>query len=235
MNETTLTQLKILVERAVRPVRASMDTKRKMREELLAHVSGVFEEEAAKLGDELIALDRTSQRFGNPAELTGPLQESVPALDFTLCFVEDLTVGFGESTLRRAARWAMLVLATWGGFLLTAIVVQGRMNEWPLVFVGPVFTFSLIVLADGMRHALYGPTGPTWPRAAVVAVASWLVIPGVTFGILLIYSGDVWTSLRDVRPLLWGGVLAPVTLAVPLYGVATAVRSHQEWERLPIE
>jgi hypothetical protein len=91
MNETTLTQLKILVERAVRPVRASMDTKRKMREELLAHVSGVFEEEAAKLGDELIALDRTSQRFGNPAELTGPLQESVPALDFTLCFVEDLT------------------------------------------------------------------------------------------------------------------------------------------------
>ena len=41
MNESTLTQLKIIVERAVRPVRASISRKRKMREELLAHVSGV--------------------------------------------------------------------------------------------------------------------------------------------------------------------------------------------------
>ena len=48
MNESTLTQLKIIVERAVRPVRASTSRKRKMREELLAHVSGVFEEEAAQ-------------------------------------------------------------------------------------------------------------------------------------------------------------------------------------------
>ena len=47
MNESTLTQLKIIVERAVRPVRASTSRKRKMREELLAHVSGVFEEEFA--------------------------------------------------------------------------------------------------------------------------------------------------------------------------------------------
>ena len=51
MNESTLTELKIIVERAVRPVRASTSRKRKMREELLAHVSGVFEEEEAKLGD----------------------------------------------------------------------------------------------------------------------------------------------------------------------------------------
>ena len=44
MNESTLTRLKIVVERAVRPVRASTARKRKMREELLAHVVGVFEE-----------------------------------------------------------------------------------------------------------------------------------------------------------------------------------------------
>jgi hypothetical protein len=44
MNESTLTQLKIIVERAVRPVRASIARKRKMREELLAHVVGVFDD-----------------------------------------------------------------------------------------------------------------------------------------------------------------------------------------------
>ena len=70
MNESTLTQLKIIVERAVRPVRASTLRKRKMREELLAHVSGVFEEESARLGDDRAALERTALRFGNPAEVT---------------------------------------------------------------------------------------------------------------------------------------------------------------------
>src|SRR5215470_5898455 len=34
MNESTLTQLKVIVERAVRPVQASISCKRKMREEL---------------------------------------------------------------------------------------------------------------------------------------------------------------------------------------------------------
>ena len=52
MNENTLIQLKTLVERAVRPVRAGTSCKRRMREELLAHVSGVFEEEFSALGDE---------------------------------------------------------------------------------------------------------------------------------------------------------------------------------------
>ena len=67
MNDSTLTQLKILVERAVRPVRASSSRKRKMREELLAHVTSVFEEEVARLANEQTALEGTAQRFGNPA------------------------------------------------------------------------------------------------------------------------------------------------------------------------
>jgi len=41
--------LKTIVERAVRPVRASASRKRRMREELLTHVVGVFEEERAQL------------------------------------------------------------------------------------------------------------------------------------------------------------------------------------------
>src|SRR5260221_6631955 len=81
MNESNLIQLKIIVERAVRPVRASTSRKRKMREELLAHVSGVFEEELAQPGDERAALERTALRFGNPAEVTSQLQESVSASD----------------------------------------------------------------------------------------------------------------------------------------------------------
>ena len=67
MNESSLIQLKITVERAVRPVRASTSLKRKMREELLSHVSKVFEEERARFGDDQVALERTVLRFGDPA------------------------------------------------------------------------------------------------------------------------------------------------------------------------
>jgi hypothetical protein len=110
MNESTLTQLKILVERAVRPVRASTSYKCKVREELLAHVSAVFEQEASSLGDEQAALERAEQRFGNPAELTGQLQESVPASYRLAWFLEHFFVGTGVSTLRLALRYALLIL-----------------------------------------------------------------------------------------------------------------------------
>ena len=70
MSEEILTKLMVLVERAVRPVRASAARRRQMREELLAHVTAVFTEEVEKSGDEGSALERTKQRFGNPAELS---------------------------------------------------------------------------------------------------------------------------------------------------------------------
>src|ERR1700736_6369244 len=103
MSELILTQLKVLIERAVRPVRASTSRKRKMREELLAHVMEVFQEETAKLGDERAALRQTEQRFGTPAELTAQLQESVPASDTSTWLVELLTFSPGTSTFWRAA------------------------------------------------------------------------------------------------------------------------------------
>src|SRR5262249_20331906 len=103
MNESTLIQLKIIVERAVRPVRASTDRKHKMREELLAHVCGVFEEESAKLGDEKAALEATALRFGNSAEVTSQLQESVPPGDALRRYWEGRP---GEPTFRTAIRLA---------------------------------------------------------------------------------------------------------------------------------
>ena len=46
MNDVILRELKIVVERAVRPVRATIARKRRMREELLAHLMAIFEEES---------------------------------------------------------------------------------------------------------------------------------------------------------------------------------------------
>jgi hypothetical protein len=172
MNEISLTQLKIIVERAVRPVRASTLRKRKIREELLAHTRGVFEEEFAQLGDERAALDRTARRFGNPDELTWQLQESVSASDGIHCLLDKLWFRSGEPKGRRILRygiWYLLILMallpTWYTWVqLCAWLV--RAVEWPAeqarLFGGPIllldwfffafsFLFLLCVLVSGGR------------------------------------------------------------------------------------
>ncbi len=234
MNQSTLTQLKTLVERAVRPVQASTSRKRKMREELLAHVTAVFEEEAARLGDDRLALERTEQRFGNPAELKGQLQESVPASDHWERFLEHVFLGTGVPTWRLAFRYALFALLP-GALLLTAFFFQGRLAEWPIVVAFPVLAFVSVVLVHGMRDALFGPGGRSWCKAALVGIASWFVIPGVTFALCLTCSGDWRASLLDVLPLLPVALLTPAALIILACAVGMNARTQQEWASLLID
>jgi hypothetical protein len=248
MNESSLTQLKIIVERAVRPVCASTSRKRKMREELLAHVSDVFEEESARLGDELAALARTQERFGQAAELTVLLQASVPRVDCIDRFTETL-VGYPsrESALRRAVRLAIVVGAFSFVFLGIVILIQGLRghgSEWLTVaripsLLAPVemgfLVFCGTLLMHGMRQALFGPAGRSWLRAGLVAAASWIIIPVTIFGICLALLADVQTSLWNVLPMLPHGVLVPVAMVEVVYMLDSECRYVQEWASLRID
>ena len=66
MNDAVMMHLTTLMERAVAPVGASDVCKRTMRDELLAQLITVFDEEFARLGKVQAALERTAQRFGDP-------------------------------------------------------------------------------------------------------------------------------------------------------------------------
>ena len=57
MNDASLTELKVVVEQAVQPVRATMARKGRMREELLTHLVAIFDEEEKRLADERSALE----------------------------------------------------------------------------------------------------------------------------------------------------------------------------------
>ena len=74
-----MNELMVHVERAVRPVRARPARKLKMRQELLAHLAGIYDEELARRGDPAAARAEALRRFGDPAALTRELQDSVPA------------------------------------------------------------------------------------------------------------------------------------------------------------
>jgi hypothetical protein len=238
MNESTLTQLKILVERVVRPVRASTTPKLKMREELLAHVVGVFEEEA-KLGDEQTALARAQERFGQPAELTGQLQASVPRVDRIHQFAENL---LGESALRLAASVAALIGAFSIVQLGITILIHGQrgsltVTQLPFILLWIAsFTFCVTLLTLAMRQALFGPGGRSWLRVALVAVAAWLMIPVAALAIGLTEMADIQKSLWELVPLLPQGVLAPVVLVAMVYVCwGSKCRHDREWAHLDIE
>jgi hypothetical protein len=234
MNESTLTQLKILVERVVRPVRASIAPKLKMRQELLAHVIDVFEEEV-RLGDEQAALARTQERFGKSAELTGELQASVPRVDRIHQFAENL-FGRGESALRLAASVAALL----GTLCLIPYVIVifshrepvGRVLLVPLWIAFMSFCGTLVTVA--MRQALLGPAGPSWLRVGGIAVAAWLITPVTAFAIGLTVMPDIQKILSVIVPLLPYGVVAPLAMVALVYLFDSQYRQDREWARLDI-
>ena len=236
MNESTQDQLRIIVERVVRPVRASVCHKLKMREELLAHVSAVFEEEAARLDDEQAALERTVRRFGNPAELTGQLQVSIPTSDFLQRFLEGMALRTDESMLRRAVRFAVVTFFVCAVYLLPTFFVQIRFTEWAVVLACATTAFYFAVASDRVRQALDVDVAKrrSWRRAAVIAAASSFLISGVTIGLVLTFSGDGRSSLTDVLPLLPAAVLTPVAFVAPVDCFAAELRSHREWMSLHI-
>jgi len=239
MNESTLTWLKVIVERAVRPVRASAARKRKLREELLAHVIGVFEEET-KLGDEPAALARTQERFGEAAELTSQLQASVLRID--RMFAENS----GESALRLATNVAALVGAAGFCFLSIAIPIQvlgGQGSEWLTVgrvpaLLAPLWMASVFfcgtLVAHAMRQALLGPAGLSWLGASLVAATAWILVPvGSSAGCLAVMA-DVQRSLWEAMSPLPHALLAPMLLVAVTYLVDTECRRDREWARLDI-
>ncbi|HEX5271656.1 MAG TPA: hypothetical protein VFW33_14260 [Gemmataceae bacterium] len=247
MNESILTQLMIVVERAVRPVRASEFRKRKMREELLAHVRGVFEEEAGH-GDEQAALTRAQERFGHPAELTGQLQASVPRADGIIRFGEEIVgYGCGDSALRPAAAAA----AATGALTLVSLPVmmliqglRGQGNDWLTVawltslvasVVVAFWVFCFGVLTHAMRQALFGRAGRSWLRAGLVAAAAWLIIPATTFAGCVAVTADLQRSLWDAVPLLPYGVLTPVVMVVVACLFNPQARQAREWASLQID
>ena len=241
MNESTMTGLKIIVERAVRPVRVSNSHRRKFREELLAHVVGVFEEERARLVDDQAALEQTSLRFGNPAEVTSQLQESVPAGDSIVRIWEGQP---GEATLWVLLRLACVASACAPVAACVVVLAAGRVVELPreamihgaYAFLGlPLYLFSLAFLTDCFEKAFYDRAKVSRLRVALSACI------GLLFMLLFVGGavGPGWlTGLDPLRLVPYASILAAFSVVAALslaLGYAERRRYHQEWVRLPIE
>jgi hypothetical protein len=220
-----------------------MICKQNMREELLAHVSAVFEEEVARLAGEPAALEQTARRFGDPAELTAQLQESVPTLDVVQRSLDRAADGAcfrpGESTLRRAVRYA-IILAAAAGLLLSIplLLVRTAVGQWPagvlwqtglVVLISGYLGFTICIFESSLRRLAGDRTRRSWLRLGLVLAGSTIV--SMTLG-LLAYG----VSPNKVFWVFTFTVGLPAVLARGLAHEFTArKRYHEEWASLQIE
>jgi len=248
MNESTLIALKVLVERAVRPVRAALRNKQKMREEMLAHVTAVFEQELAETDDEAAALTRTAERFGDPAELTLQLQTTVPLRDGFDRLLDRVWFRPGEPTLRRAVRHALLLDGLVFAYMAAMFAVLygvagdlfgGRLPAAAMV----VYTTSVLLgmfffvvgftfLAEWLRQVLDTRTGRPWLKALLIAVASSLLVPGLGFALWL---DGAQVNVPDLLVVFALGLVVPGMVVHLAKALATRLHDHHEWASLPLD
>jgi hypothetical protein len=227
-----------------------------MREELLAHLTSIYEEELASRSDPAVARAEALRRFGDPAALTRALQDSVPALERILhtpipglnwmSAIQRLNARRpGESDSHYAMRSAV-----WQGIVLTSAAVPFGLiriagSGWALgsselgVMAGclvalAVINSAFLYLVAGMARAVRGDLTPSalvrpagyWAGAVAVGLASATV--------------SVRLLLGKENPHSRVLVVA-VALAMVLLGIAAVVRldavmkrRQSEWTALEI-
>jgi hypothetical protein len=240
-------ELMVHVERAVRAVHASPARKRRMRQELLAHLTGLVEEEQARGGDERQALARALQRFGDAADLSRDLQASVPRLERWLSKL--VYRGPGESGLRYGARIAALSAATvFVGLNVLPLAFVAAGEAWSHARVGLAvqgvitgYVFLSVLLCHGVFRELAGrPGAASLLRAAAYGVGAMLAgVALVAGGYVAQPENPLWEfilrSPGNPLALSAGGWFACMPLAVALATVLFARveramgRGHGDW------
>jgi hypothetical protein len=162
-----------IVERCVRPVRAGTPRKRKMREELLAHLTEIYRDALERERDPEIALQEAAERFGSPADLARELDNALPRSEHRSYYIERC---FGWRAPESAAKWVLrlaaylfLLFAVLGfGGLAAAAVAAGGTDfiRWSdlrgaiaFVTVFPAAMIACGLLYFRIRDSLFGMFG----------------------------------------------------------------------------
>lgn len=246
MNDDVLTKLKAHVEKAVRPLRIGLLRKRRMREDLLAHIIEIYETETTKSDDEDNALHRTFERFGQPADIIVDLREGVSALEGVTWLIESQRFQPGDTWARLMARhllagcvWFVLVVPLAFqeffqngdvGELASGIRILGTVTG-VLTIVASLLTLLSVNYSITMYSDYHTRSRMT---ACVTLAASLVVLPAM---MLVIY----WALGLGIPPeymIIASFALTPVIpflIVVMAKNVAGSINHEFEWAALRID
>ncbi len=253
MNPSILNQLMIVVEKSVRPVRAGVRKKDRIREEMLGHLTGVYGQELERLGDERAAEQEALRRFGEPAALTRSLDESLTRED-RLHFFAERWLGWrpDDSAARYSFRAAIAVGISLALFFLIMVgaafvadVVDGAQTNSlqtftilaPMLAIASVDTFFFGLLYFKMRDAFCGGRGTSRSTLLALGYGALYVLIGFAscFGIMLFAVRDLTHCLEALFPgwcLL--ALLFPIIPAWHAWAHGPREIRHNQWLRLDV-
>jgi hypothetical protein len=228
-------QMKI-VERVVRPLQANIARKRRMRDELLSHLSAIYDEELVRFDDPLSAVEAARERFGDAENLAVELQSTVPRRE-RWEYQFELLFGWHapETVTRWMTRVAVQLFALMGAVCAMAALIALREFGWnynvwltirPLVAAALVLPISVAttgICYYKMRDHMFGVFGAGKSRKQVIAWAA--VTAGSLVGSGLVFIAVSYASLGTAQslfiPFLVAGILwaASNLTAVKFFGL----------------
>jgi hypothetical protein len=224
-------QLMTIVERAVRPVRATILWKRKRREEMLAHLTEIYDRERAELNEPAEAVVAAAQRFGDAAELARELDRSVSRAERVGYYMErGLAWRAPETVVHYAWRLAVQTVVLLAPTLCAVIGIVAAIAGWssatrPLLLVfaailatTPPAVFALTWLHIKLRDAMWGAFGSaqSWRRVGELSLLIGLV--GLAFGAG--FSALAHQSLNSIDAM--GASCAAAAVVLPLFSLVVA-------------
>ena len=178
-----------------------------MREELLAHLTEIYEEELASTRNPAVALDAAAKRFGDPCELAGELSNALPWME-RVGFLTERWFGWcaPESVARylfRQARLSFVALAIVVAIVATVIGLQGgwEQSTWQAIrpaaatlLLVPLAQFLLGILYFKMRGAMFGAKS-----AARVVITDCLIATVVLVNSVGFIAIATWDKTRTLE------------------------------------
>jgi hypothetical protein len=153
MSDPVWNDLAAHVERMLSSLPASRLRKSMMREELLAHLLALYDEEVGQRGNETLALHEAKDRFGTPSDLSDDLLQSIP-------FSERVFGNLFPAKENSMWRWLLLVLGVIAilvglGFVMPAVAhLRDQANEVGMAVA--LLTLGLVLTMGGLASLGYG-------------------------------------------------------------------------------
>jgi ATP-dependent Clp protease ATP-binding subunit ClpC len=241
-----------IVERCVRPVRANVKRKRRMREELLAHLAAICEEEQqAKPIDAPAALDAAARRFGDPAELARELQASVPRSERIDCQIE-YWLGWRapETVLRMLLRTSFISFCLLAAVAVVAILAgvlfsHDSRNDIGVVlrvflsmmFLCPAGQFGFGWCYFKARDALWGAFGHNRSRGRALAwlIGTAVVVLSCGLGFVFIVEGSSARVIQSLPSISAGALGAAIACGLLARFRGLVEIRDAMWGLLPVD
>lgn len=240
--------LMIHVEKAVRPLNITQAQRGAIREELLTHLQGIYEEELAACGDSEQAIETAIRRFGPAEEISHNLRDALPWYSGLLAMIPwyARVRSWPESMWRIAWRGWMTGLLCWiplGIAWCSLLVYRDKMSATQAILLWFLFAaLALVYLIPfvGMVGSLHGVYGlkRSLSRTVLFGLSSCV-------GQLMIYSLIRLYVKPTLNPFVFGlAFLFPIVLGLLastqtfrefVQGDAEKEQRLGEWEQLVID